>query len=78
MLHQRKPIIAIEAALRVLQYLVHTADEGITYSKDNPGILEAYTDSDFAKSSTGRSVTGGIVLYGGAPVAWVSRLSALP
>ena len=65
-----------KAAKRVLRYLKGTPNVGITYTSDTPdlGMLELYTDSDFAMCSTTRkSTTGVIIKLCGGPVSWLSR-----
>ncbi|KAE9296708.1 hypothetical protein PR003_g23685 [Phytophthora rubi] len=64
-----------KAAIRVLRYLKSTKDLGIIYnSKDGKVMLEAYTDADWGSNlDDRRSVSGIIIMIGGAPVVFKSK-----
>lgn len=67
-------------AIRVLQYLVNTSDDGLVIRRQ--GIkgntqfrITVYTDSDYASDlETRRSTTGVVGFYNRTPVYWESRL----
>jgi hypothetical protein len=66
----------VHLAKRVLRYLQHTKNVGITYVRfDNPTdlLLCGYSDSSYADNvETARSTTGFVHLFGGAAVVWKS------
>jgi hypothetical protein len=60
-------------AMRVLNYLRGTINEGITYYKGG-GPLLGYTDSDYAADiSTRRSTSGVVFMMNGGPILWKSK-----
>lgn len=62
------------AARRVLRYISKEPVAGLTFSKNNNPVLEAYSDSDFAGDpSTARSTSGSLIKFGG-PIWWRSHL----
>jgi hypothetical protein len=65
----------IVRAKRVLRYVAGTIDKGIVYQpRYNPGILECYSDADFAGcNSTGRSTSGVVVCHAGGAISWLSQ-----
>ncbi|KAE8974324.1 hypothetical protein PR002_g25946 [Phytophthora rubi] len=64
-----------KAAIRVLRYLKSTKDLGIIYnSNDGNVMLEAYTDADWGSNlDDRRSVSGIMIMIGGAPVVFKSK-----
>jgi hypothetical protein len=69
----------ITALFHLLGYLRHTAYFALVFRKPrsdelNPGLLEAYTDADWAgEEHSGRSTSGMVILKNGAPIAWSSK-----
>ena len=64
----------LTAAKRILRYISKNPDSGISMTKSESPILEAYTDADFSGDpSTARSTTGSLVRLGG-PILWNSTL----
>eukprot|EP00961_Rhodomonas_salina_P082706 1111546-Rhodomonas_salina.1 len=67
----------MRAAERVLQYLMGTYDQGITYCRVDPGrrnVLEGWVDSYYAADpDTRRSVTGCVMSMNGAQVSWRAK-----
>ncbi|KAG3192199.1 hypothetical protein PC128_g10617 [Phytophthora cactorum] len=64
-----------KAAIRVLRYLKSTKEYGIIYDANNGKVkLEAFTDADWGSNlDDRRSVSGIMVLIGGAPVVFKSK-----
>lgn len=63
---------------RIFRYLKGTDNACITYSRDLDEGLYAYCDADFAgDEASGRSTTGYVILYGGAPIQWRSQKQPL-
>ena len=64
---------------QALQYLKHTRDRGITYTRhDGPLRLHGYVDADYlpnygTAASNRRSTTGWVMFAGGAAVTWRSK-----
>ena len=71
-------VLDLQVAKRCLRYLNGTRNLGITYTRWNNDLrfsLEAYTDADFAgDAKTYKSTTGMVILLGGAPIVWKSKL----
>jgi hypothetical protein len=66
-----------QAAKSVLRYLSGTQNLGLLYD-DRTQQFIGYTDSDFAGDVTQRKSTGGFVfMFGGAAVAWSSKLQSI-
>jgi hypothetical protein len=69
----------ITALFHLLGYLRHTAYFALVFRKPrndelNPGLLEAYTDADWAgEEHSGRSTSGMVILKNGTPIAWSSK-----
>ena len=69
----------VDALLHLAGYLKNTIDLAIAYRKPKdddrtPGILEAYTDADWAgEEHSGRSTTGFVITKNGSPVCWSSK-----
>jgi len=63
-----------KAVKHVLRYLMHTSDEGITYTKEASlttyGMSDATWGSDLDNS---RSVSGHVFFLGGGPISWFSK-----
>ena len=60
-----------KAALDILEYIYGTSEYGITFHRGFlSGIsLEVFVDADYASKATDRrSVSGGLIMYGGASV----------
>lgn len=66
-------------AKRVLRYLKGSSSFGLVYEHGNHADLTAYCDADFAADveTHSRSITGAIILYGGSPVCWKSKLQTM-
>ena len=73
--HARKhTLVHWLAAIRVLHYLVSTADKGLVYRRGQPFEMQVYCDADHAKSAGARSITGWVILLAGTAVAWSSHV----
>ena len=66
-----------KAALGILEYINGTSEYGITFQRGTlSGILleEVFADADYASKGTDRrSVSGRVIMCGGASVCWFSR-----
>ena len=65
-----------KAALGILESIIGTSEDGITFQRGTlSGIsLEVFADADYASKATDRrSVSGGVIMCGGASVCWFSR-----
>ena len=65
-----------KTALGILEYINGTSEYGITFQRGTlSGIsLEVFADADYASKATDRrSVSGGVIMCGGASVCWFSR-----
>uniref|UniRef100_H3H572 Polyprotein n=2 Tax=Phytophthora ramorum TaxID=164328 RepID=H3H572_PHYRM len=64
-----------KAAIRVLRYLKTTKEFGIVYNGNNGKVaMEAYTDADWGSNlDDRRSVSGIMIMVGGAPVIFKSK-----
>lgn len=71
--------VNMEAAKRVLRYLKGTKTFGLHYLPDAPNNLLCYSDANLASETDtrSRSTTGAVILYGGSPVSWRSKLQTL-
>ena len=64
----------LQASYRVLHYLKGNPEKGILFKKNDTLTLEAYTDSDFARSIVDRRSTIGYCTFlGGNLVTWRSK-----
>lgn len=64
---------AWKAGKRILRYLKNTSEMGLVYRRGNEDLI-SYSDADWAGDRRDRkSVSGGIIFYGGNPVSWFSR-----
>ena len=65
-----------KAVMKILQYLLHTREWGITYGEQGCELcMEAYTDSDFgACLDTRRSVSGVVLMLAKGAISWHSRM----
>ncbi|WP_292992018.1 reverse transcriptase domain-containing protein [Nitrosomonas sp.] len=61
--------VHMEAALRLIRYLINTSHYRITYSK---GDLVAYADASWNADAEGSSVSGYFAEFAGGPIAWRS------
>ncbi|KAJ1299493.1 hypothetical protein OPQ81_003805 [Rhizoctonia solani] len=52
------------------RYLKETMHIGITYDRNKPFYEVAYSDADFATQHGRKSITGSLIIMGGAAVAW--------
>ena len=71
-----QPPVHWKAALGILEYINGTGEYGITFQRGTlSGIsLEVVADADYASKATDRrSVSGRLVMCGGASVCWFSR-----
>ena len=65
-----------KAALSILGYVRRACSFRINFQRGTVGGLsmQVFADADYARKATGRrSVSGGLVMFGGASVSWVSR-----
>ena len=64
-----------KAALGILEYINGTSEYGITFQRETlSGISLEFADADYATKATDRrSVSGGLIMCGGASVCWFSR-----
>ena len=65
-----------KAALSILGYVRRTSSFGVTFQRGIVGRLsmQVFADADYASKATDRrSVSGGLVVCGGASVSWFSR-----
>nr|GEX54536.1 hypothetical protein [Tanacetum cinerariifolium] len=66
------------AAKRVLRYIQGTLDYGVWYKKGGSGLMEVFTDSDFAGDWNDRKSTSGyLVRWDGAAVTWSSKKQSI-
>lgn len=66
------------AAKRVLRYLKRTIEYSISYNRANEVSINAFSDADFARDVQQRKSTSGtIVLVGGGPVVYPSKLQSI-
>ena len=65
-----------KAVTKILQYLLHTKEWGITYDGQDCGLcMETYTDSDFgACLGTRRSVSGAVLMLAKGAIGWHLRI----
>lgn len=62
------------AALHIIKYLKYTANVGLFFPVNNPLVLEAYCDVDWAVCrDTRRSITGYCIYLGSTPISWKSK-----
>jgi len=63
------------AVRRVLRYVKGPVNKGLVYTKSASGILQDFSDADWAGDyETRRSTTGFMFIFGGAAVSWTSKL----
>ena len=63
------------AANKLLRYLKHTSELGITYHHNLQFDLVGYSDADWASDiNTRRSTTGYLFMMAGGAISWKSRL----
>ena len=78
--HASNPLSQHEDALfHLLGYLAYTIDDTLIFrkdreNKDNPGIMDCYSDADWAgEEHSGRSTSGMINIKNGAAISWGSK-----
>ena len=63
-----------KAVRKILSYIAGTVDLGLVYKRGSSDVLTVYADSSYAPKATDRrSVSGGLVMFCGAAIAWLSR-----
>ena len=65
-----------KAALGILEHINRTSEYGITFPRGTLSSisLEVFADADYASKATDRrSVSGGLIMCGGASICWFSR-----
>ncbi|KAF4514105.1 UNVERIFIED_CONTAM: hypothetical protein B566_EDAN019055, partial [Ephemera danica] len=72
--HLAKPSAChLNAAKRVLRFLITTKDRGLLFPANNEALLQAWCDSDWAGDrQTRKSTTGGAIMFGKSLVGWRS------
>ncbi|MGH3056422.1 MAG: hypothetical protein ACRDL7_15720 [Gaiellaceae bacterium] len=72
-----------EAVKQICRYLMGTKDQGIKFRPTGKFVLDCYVDADFAglwkaedsqDPTCVRSRTGYVLIFGGCPLLWVSKL----
>ncbi|XP_047103652.1 secreted RxLR effector protein 161-like [Schistocerca piceifrons] len=60
---------------RILRYMRSTTNYGLIYKNNSKKqVLECYSDADYSGDlGSGRSMSGILCLYSGAPVSWISQ-----
>ena len=73
-----------EAAKRIVHYLLHTCEYGITYTSHGNGVkgyahnLASYTDTNFTRDiNDWKSTSGWVFTYNSTPISWASKKQAL-
>ena len=65
-----------KAVRKIISCIAGTIDRGLTYKRGSDNALTVYADSSYAPKATDRrSVSGGLVVFCGAAIAWLSRTS---
>jgi hypothetical protein len=74
----------VQAVIHLAKYLQNTREEGILMNPDHNKSFEVFADADFAGNwysktadedpSTAKSRSGFVILYGGCPLLWGSKL----
>jgi len=63
------------AVKRVFRYVKGSVDKGLVYNKSASGILQGFSDADWAGDyETRRSTTGFMFIFGGVAVSWASKM----
>ncbi|KAG9509473.1 hypothetical protein GZH46_02007, partial [Fragariocoptes setiger] len=66
------------AAKRIFRYLCGAIHLCIRYTPTSEiPRLEAYCDADFAGDSSGKSTSGGVILFNSSPIHWLSRRQSM-
>ncbi|XP_074324109.1 secreted RxLR effector protein 161-like [Apium graveolens] len=66
--------VHMQAAKRVLRYLVANPAQGILLTNSSAAQIQAYYDSDWASCpATRRSTSGFCILLGNSPISWKSK-----
>jgi hypothetical protein len=63
----------LAAAERVVSYLAGTADYGLHFSRGEGQHLECFVDANYSNDTSKKSMTGFMLMVGGAPIYWQSR-----
>jgi hypothetical protein len=63
----------INVLKRTHRYLLQTAHIGLTYDCNKPFYEVGYSDTDFASQHGRKSITGSVIMMGGAAVTWTSK-----
>ena len=62
------------AVKRIFKYIKGTSGYGLTFSKDNPKDVKAFSDADYANDvETRKSTTGYVILWGSSVISWCSQ-----
>ena len=71
---QKPTNVHMQAAKRILRYLIGNPEQGILLASSSAAELTAYCDSDWASCPTTRKSTSGYcVLLGNSPVSWKTK-----
>ena len=66
------------AAIRILRYLVHTADKGLIYViSSRPSDVSAFVDAAFANEANRRSRYGFAVFMASCLISWMSKCTTM-
>jgi hypothetical protein len=63
----------LAAAERVVCYLAGTADYGLHFSRSEGSHLNCFVDANYSNDSSKKSMTGFMLMVGGAPIYWQSK-----
>ena len=69
-------VIHCKVALGILEYINGISEYGIAFQRETLSsiLLEVFADADYVSKATDRrSVSGGVIMYGGASVCWFFR-----
>lgn len=73
--YMQKPTTAhLQAARRLLRYLLKNPAQGILFTSNSAAQVTAYCDSDWASCATSRRSTSGFCIFlGSSPVSWKAK-----
>lgn len=75
---QKPTTVHMQAAKRVLRYLLNNPGQGILLASNSAAQLTAYCDIDWASCPTSRkSTTGYCVLFGSSPISWKTEKQSI-